>query len=209
MRSIVSRLALVAIVILLAGVVPAQATSFTRMPTPADLGDLDHTQVYSWRIGDIAIGATDEVVSASLTFSNIYNWDRNANMLFLWLADTAINSGVRTVTDGDATIADYFAASPTGLLSSTTSRVKLTERSFTTTPVNWTYSFTTPQLDSLESYLRNDGRFALGFDPDCHFYNTGIKLEVETRPVPEPGSMALLGAGLVGLAAAIRRRRQR
>lgn len=37
------------------------------------------------------------------------------------------------------------------------------------------------------------------------FYFLGSKLEVQTRSVPEPGTLALLGAGLIGLALVRRR----
>ena len=138
MQSIARRLALVAVVVLITGVGTAQATSFTRMPTPSDLGDLDHTLAYAWRIDDISIG-TDVVASASLSFKDISNWDNNPNTMFLWLFDSARSAGVTTATDGDAAIVDYFLTTPTTLFTSGTQGVKLTDKSFTTAVVPlWT-----------------------------------------------------------------------
>ncbi len=42
---------------------------------------------------------------------------------------------------------------------------------------------------------------AFGLDPDCHFWNNGIKFEITTSDdtVPEPTTMVLLGTGIAGL----------
>ena len=56
-----------------------------------DLGDLDHTNYYAWNITGIATG--QNVVSASITFKNLYNWDNTANVLYLDLLDNAATGG--------------------------------------------------------------------------------------------------------------------
>ncbi len=80
----------------------------------------------------------------------------------------------------------------------------------TTNPFSYTYTFSSAQLTTLNSYIANGLDFAIGFDPDCHFYNTGISLALTTAAsspaVPEPASIILLGTGL--LAAGRRYRKQ-
>jgi hypothetical protein len=86
-------------------------------PTPADLNNLDHFEFYSWRI-DFAsnrTAASEQTDSATPTFKRLYNWDLDANMLFLHLANTATYGGVRTLTDDNAEptgTADELTESP-------------------------------------------------------------------------------------------------
>jgi len=62
------------------------------------------------------------------------------------------------------------------------------------------YTFTDTEAGILDTYAM-DGRFALAFDPDCHFYNCGIELEIitETQGVPEPAGLWLMALGGLAL----------
>ena len=78
--------------------------------------DLDHHSAYTWRIDGVNL-AGKTITGASLTFTNISNWDRNANMLFVHLLDTARSPNVASFIDASGTpvpssqIADDFAGS--------------------------------------------------------------------------------------------------
>jgi hypothetical protein len=67
--------------------------------------------------------------------------------------------------------------------------------------------FNENELNTLTDYIVNGGNFGFGFDADCHFYNSGVELMIETKDapvnVPEPGSLSLMLVGLTSLSGAI------
>jgi hypothetical protein len=175
---------------------------YSLQPSDQDLDDLDHYKNYTWGINTPWDITPDEnleyerVVSATLSFDNIRNWDDNPNVLYIHLLDSA-PLGVTVNYDGQGG-GNAFDGEGIELI---------TYNNLPATSQDLSYSFTQDEIDMLNDYAF-DGLFGLGFDPDCHFYNDGVSLDVVTAlmppPIPEPATMALV---LVGGAAVLQRRR--
>ena len=187
----------------------AGAAMVTYQPSPVDLNDLDHHSVYTWRIDNVPLeGGT--VSSASLTFNNIANWDATANVLHLWLLDTAKSAGVSSFLDdknNSSNVTDMtddfanarFHADPAWLVANGTAQTFLKDQSFTTTATTFTLNFNASQLAVLNQYINNGKDLAFGLDPDCHFFNDGVAFTMNITPVPEMSALF----PLVGLLAAV------
>jgi len=163
-----------------------------------------------------------KIVSAEIKFKQIYDGKSNRDNLYIHLLDKARN-GVDVWTENPNDVLSDFFSSPTvnlnasgigqGSQYSSVSQIKIGQWSDPdgqdwrgTHAKDVTITFSAEQIAKLTEYIKNDNRFALGFDPDCHYYNQGVSFEIKTASVPDGGAtVTLLGAAFVGLAAVRRR----
>jgi hypothetical protein len=180
----------------------------TYTPNPSNIDNLDHNSSYAWGMNLGIDMSKVSITAASITFSNIYNWDNNAYTLWLHLLPKA-SLGLTTSSDGENP-SDAFAGKGV-LLHQYTYDGKGGAHEINTLKEGAKtviYNFSAGDLATLNTYalvaynktlIGKSGVIGLGFDPDCHFYNCGITFKVTTRSVPEPASVLLFGTGLAGL----------
>lgn len=178
----------------MAGMVKADIYTLQPPPSPDhDLWDLDHYKYYAWKItpSELNLSSGEIITGASLFFDNIENYNDQPNTLYISLLsgdDLSFGGDIFIGTDdagaGDAVLADFDGVP------------MITFVDLPDVPQDLTYNFSTSDIMTLNDYA-SDGVFGIGFDPDCHYWNDGITLTVET--IPEPATLLLLGLGALVL----------
>ena len=179
----------------------SQAAVYYFTPSQPDLQDLDHYDYKSWGI-DWSQHVGERIIGATLTIKNIWDWTREYNdRLYVHLLNDP-RLGVRTYQDNQQGGDNWAGRGPH--ITTWTDPYGGRSRNF-----DLTISLNAEMLGHLNNFAM-DGRFGFGFDPDCHYFNDGVSLEILTEDkmmaTPEPATMALFGIGLAGLGM-IRRRK--
>jgi hypothetical protein len=184
----------------IAGIAQASCYGISFTPSPANLGDLDHHLAYFWGLS-WTLPAGQQIVSAQLRFTQIYDWQVEPDALYIHLFNNSINGVSSWEENPNDVLSDYFAGM-TGQIPITTWSDPQGQDGSGTHAKDVIIPFTTSQIITLATYIQDDGKFGFGFDPDCHYFNSGVTFEIttSTTSVPEAGqTILLLGLGVTCL----------
>ncbi len=196
LKKLILLLALASAVLIMAPQASAGIYYFTPNPS-GDLWDLDHYKAHSWGISWNHPG--EYIVRAELKIKRVWDWTHeDGDSLYINLLDNP-TLGVTTHNDNQGG-GNYFAGA--GPWVATWSDPYGDQNHKTTL----TYDLGSLGLLDEFAAFAADGTVGFGFDADCHYFNDGIKLTVETTTVPEPATLTLLGLGVVGIGALRRRK---
>ncbi len=177
-------------------------------PGAGDLGDLDHYKAYMWRINlaGHAIPIDNEITGVTIKIEDIYDWQVEPNILHINMLDQKTpytKSDLVVVASDNQDVPDYFSK----VRSTVAGRTGYSAASLVNTwkdadgPKTKNDLAFNVDVDKFSAYSGDNNWIGFGFDPDCHFFNSGVRLEITTEKhsVPEPSIITLLGLGLVGL----------
>jgi len=180
----------------------AWASLYIFQPSVADIYDLDHYYYYSWGI-NWTPKTNEQIISAQVYIKNINNWTVEDDSLYVNLLDTA-PTGLTSYWDNQGGGNNFDSWVGAHILVDTYHDAA----DYPGPAENYSYFFDASELALLNQYAQN-GNFGLGFDPDCHYWNDGVKFKITTRinVVPEPGTLSLLASGLIGSLGVFRKKR--
>jgi hypothetical protein len=199
----------------LASAAGLSATLYTFQPSDSDLADLDHHTAYMWGISSTSMRnellAGKVILSARLTIYDIWDWRQETDILHINLLDDVKkpSSGNVTTISGEnpydnVNNGNYFANLVTSRYKGTSALTTWSDPlGGVNTGFDFVYQFTAADIAVLGSYIVDTtasyngvtgNMFGLGFDPECHYYNAGVKFKIETGDAPRvPDSGATLG----------------
>lgn len=209
----------------LSAALAVNAATYSFVPSdgagdPDDIWDLDHYKYFTWGIKNFSLPVGQVVTSATLTFNNINNWtaseNNGTNWLNVWLMDRALVEGnFTTGTAADGKLKMYADnQAPSDIFDTWQPTINKTKIGVYTDysggpngdVINLTFNFSLYQISKFNQYIQNGNNFALGFDPDCHYWNTGVNFQVITAEagnstnVPDQtATLALISIGLASI----------